>query len=253
LFKLKTRKHNLTAQCVKYKNESRSPRVRSPARHSWLAASLIVWAVKSTSLGSPPTTRFLPDTTAPRAIAEAALTVIAGMASPSTAWASTATATAATAWPRTTTTSTTSDRSYLPTRSGLSHVLLSSSCTSLFPLRKPGVMGETFPVNFRRWEPASASLPCRSPVPRHCLPAVVELGNQPVVGSAHDADVVDIGAAPEPEGTPVVVLEAVTLRASSALRIHETASTSVAPLNSTPNRGRNMPRRGMGPHPLLSR
>jgi hypothetical protein len=61
------------------------------------------------------------------------------------------------------------------------------------------------------------------------------------VGSTQEADIVDIGATPEPEGTPVVVLEAVTLRASSALRVHEAASTSVALVNGTPNRGRNMP------------
>jgi hypothetical protein len=60
------------------------------------------------------------------------------------------------------------------------------------------------------------------------------------VGRAQEADVVDTGATPEPERISVVVLEAVTLGAPSALRVHEAASTSVALVHNTPNRGRHM-------------
>ncbi len=40
---------------------------------------------------------------------------------------------------------------------------------------------------------------------------------------------------------PMVVLEAMTLGASSASDIHETASTFVAPMNGAANRARDMP------------
>ena len=40
---------------------------------------------------------------------------------------------------------------------------------------------------------------------------------------------------------PVVELEAVALGASSSAGVHEAASTLVALVNPTPNRGRNMP------------
>jgi hypothetical protein len=40
---------------------------------------------------------------------------------------------------------------------------------------------------------------------------------------------------------PMVVLEAVTFGASSALRVHEAASTSVTLVHHTPNRGRDVP------------
>jgi hypothetical protein len=73
------------------------------------------------------------------------------------------------------------------------------------------------------------------------LRPVVDLDKVPVVGPPHQADVVQIVAASEPEGVPVVVLEALALGASSAVGVHEAASTSVAPVNRTPNRSGNMP------------
>jgi hypothetical protein len=78
-------------------------------------------------------------------------------------------------------------------------------------------------------------------VPSERLRAVVDLGEVAVVGPAHQADVVQIVAASEPEGMPVVVLEALALGASPAAGVHEAASTSVAPMDGTPNRGRNVP------------
>jgi hypothetical protein len=61
------------------------------------------------------------------------------------------------------------------------------------------------------------------------------------MGPAHQANVVGVVAASEREGMSVVILEAVTLGASAAVGVHEAASTSVAPVDGTPNRSGNMP------------
>jgi hypothetical protein len=76
---------------------------------------------------------------------------------------------------------------------------------------------------------------------RDRLAPKVRLGNQQVMGTAQQAEVVGIVAAPEPVGIPMVELEAVTLGASSALLVHEAASTPVASVYRAPNRGRDMP------------
>jgi hypothetical protein len=85
----------------------------------------------------------------------------------------------------------------------------------------------------------------RSPlhVPRHHLLSVIELGQVAVVRATHQADVVDIRAASEPEGMPVVEFQIVTLGASSSFRVHEAALALVALVDRTPHGERDVPRR----------
>jgi hypothetical protein len=86
-------------------------------------------------------------------------------------------------------------------------------------------------------------------MPSERLRPVVDLGEVAVVGPAHQANVVGVVAASEREGMTVVIFEVVTLGASSAVGVHEAASTSVAPVDGTPHRGRNMPGGRVGTAP----
>jgi hypothetical protein len=78
-------------------------------------------------------------------------------------------------------------------------------------------------------------------VPRHHLRPEVELGEVPVVSGAHQADVVEISAPSKRERIPVVVLQVVTLGASTALSVRESALTAVTAIDGTTDIGWDVP------------
>src|SRR5262249_11759597 len=67
----------------------------------------------------------------------------------------------------------------------------------------------------------------------HLLLPVNQLGQMAVVGPTHQADIGGVRRSTEPVGIPVVMLEAVSLGASSSLPVHEAASASVAAIDET--------------------
>src|SRR5262245_41388692 len=92
-----------------------------------------------------------------------------------------------------------------------------------------------------------ANLMRGSPILLHLLRPVIQLGPVPVVGRAEEADVAWIVTASEGEGVPVVILEPVSLRASSSLRVDEAALAAVATVDDATDRGRDVPREAVGP------
>ena len=83
-------------------------------------------------------------------------------------------------------------------------------------------------------------------MPGNRLPAIVVLGQVLVVHLTHQTDVMQAVVTAEAVRVPVMELEPITGRASSALLVHEAASAPIALVHSASHRGRNVARGGRG-------